>query len=94
MIHNVHFIGMTSEHDRNKNRCLSLGDVVALKLDTCFGMFYWDEIRPQEKMCRVIRKSVFGVSDQFRHKPGYTTTEMAEGLEFLDLERRGIGPTM
>ena len=45
MILNVHFIGMTSEHDRNKNRCLSLGDVVALKLDTCFGVFYGGEIR-------------------------------------------------
>ena len=35
-------------------------------------------------------KTVFGVSDQARHKPGCTATEDALGLEISDLESRGI----
>ena len=30
----------------------------------------------------VLRKPVFGISDQVRHKPGCTATEMAWGLKF------------
>ena len=37
-----------------------------------------------------MRKPVFGVSDQVRHKPGYTTTKGSERLEISDLDRRGI----
>ena len=35
-------------------------------------------------------KTVFGVSDQVRHKPGYTTKEDDKRLEILDLGSRGI----
>ena len=36
------------------------------------------------------RKSVFGVSDQVRHKPGCTVKEAGQRLEILDLERKEI----
>ena len=38
-------------------------------------------------MSLVVRKPVFGVSDQVQHKPGYTTTEDGKRLEILDLGR-------
>ena len=37
-----------------------------------------------------MRKPVFGVSDQVRHKPSCTTTEDSKKLEILVLGRRGI----
>ena len=37
-----------------------------------------------------MRKPVFWVSDQVRHKPGCTTTEDGKRLVILDLGRRGI----
>ena len=37
-----------------------------------------------------MRKSVFGVSDRVRHKPGCTATEDALKLEISDLESSGI----
>ena len=44
----------------------------------------------QHYMSRVIRKPVFGVSDQVRHKPGCTATEERERFEISDLGIRGI----
>ena len=41
-------------------------------------------------MSLVVRKPVFGVSDQVRHKPGSTATEAGERLEISDLGSRGI----
>ena len=41
-------------------------------------------------MSLVLRKPVFGVSDQVRHKPGCTATEDGEKLEISDLGSRGI----
>ena len=41
-------------------------------------------------MSLVVRKPVFGYSDQVRHKPGCTTTEDCWRLETLDLGSRGI----
>ena len=41
-------------------------------------------------MSLVVRKPVFGVSDQVQHNPGCTVTEDGERLEILDLERRRI----
>ena len=38
----------------------------------------------------VVRKPVFEVSDQVRHKPGCTATEDGYMLEISDLGRRGI----
>ena len=38
----------------------------------------------------VVRKPVFGVSDQVPHKPGCTVTEDGWRLEILDLGSRGI----
>ena len=38
----------------------------------------------------VVRKPVFGVSDQVRHKPGCAVTEDGWRLEISDLGRRGI----
>ena len=38
----------------------------------------------------VVRKPVFGVSDQVRHKPGCTATEDGWRLEISDLGSRGI----
>ena len=38
----------------------------------------------------VVRKPVFGVSDQVRHKPGCTATEDGQRLEISDLGSRGI----
>ena len=38
----------------------------------------------------VVRKPVFGVSDQVPHKPGCTVTGDGERLEILDLESRVI----
>ena len=37
-----------------------------------------------------VRKPVFGVSDQVRHKPGCTATEDGYRHEISDLESRGI----
>ena len=37
-----------------------------------------------------MRKSVFGVSDLVRHRPGRAVTEEGKRLEILDLESRGI----
>ena len=34
----------------------------------------------------VMRKRVFGVSDQIRHKPVCSATETSESLELLDIE--------
>ena len=36
-------------------------------------------------MSPVVRKPVFGVSDQVQHKPGCTATEDCKWLEILDL---------
>ena len=41
-------------------------------------------------MSLVVRKPVFGVSDQVSHKPGCTVTEDGQMLEISDLESRGI----
>ena len=41
-------------------------------------------------MSLVVRKPVFRVSDQVRHKLGCTIIEDCEMLEILDLGRRGI----
>ena len=38
----------------------------------------------------LVRKPVFGVSDQVRCKPGCTATEDGQKLEILDLESREI----
>ena len=38
----------------------------------------------------VVRKPVFRVSDQVRHKPGCTATEDGKRLEISDLGSRGI----
>ena len=53
----------------------------------------------QEYMSLVVRKPVFGVSDQVRHKPGCTATEdgqrleiwiwVVEGLYYLYSENKG-----
>ena len=42
----------------------------------------------------VMRKPVFGVSDQVRHKPGCTVTEDGERLEIWYLGSRGIVPSV
>ena len=41
-------------------------------------------------MSLVVRKPVFGVSDQVRHKPVCTATEDGERLEISDVGSRGI----
>ena len=41
-------------------------------------------------MSLVVRKPVFGVPDQVRHKPGCTATEDGKRLEILYLGSRGI----
>ena len=41
-------------------------------------------------MSLVVRKPVFGFSDQVRHKPGCTATEDGQRLNISDLGRRGI----
>ena len=41
-------------------------------------------------MSLVLRKPVFGISDQVPHKRGCTATEDGKKLEISDLERRGI----
>ena len=38
----------------------------------------------------VVRKPVFGVSEQVRHKPGCTATKDDYRLKISDLESRGI----
>ena len=47
----------------------------------------WDRLH---HLSLVVRKPVFGVSDQIRHKPGCTATEDGKRLETSDLGRRGI----
>ena len=37
-----------------------------------------------------MRKSVFGVSDQVRHKPGCIAAEDCKKLDFSESDRRGI----
>ena len=41
-------------------------------------------------LCLGVRKPVFGVTDQVRHKPGCTATEDSQRLEILDLGSRVI----
>ena len=41
-------------------------------------------------MSLIMRKPVFGVSDQVPHKPGCTATEDGQRLQILDLGSRGI----
>ena len=43
-----------------------------------------------DQLSLVVRKPVFGVSDQVRHKPGCTATEDGMRLEISDLGSRGI----
>ena len=43
----------------------------------------------QNEMSLVLRKPVFGVSDQVRHKPGCTATEDGQRLEISDIGSRG-----
>ena len=43
-----------------------------------------------DEMSLVVRKPGFGVSDQVRHKPGYTTLEYVLVLEISDLASKGI----
>ena len=43
-----------------------------------------------DSMSHDVRKPVFGVFDQVRHKPGCTATEDGWKLQISDLERRGI----
>ena len=45
-------------------------------------------------MSLVVRKQVFGVSDQVPHKPGCTATEDGLRLEISGLDRRGIALSM
>ena len=45
-------------------------------------------------MSLVVRKLVFGVSDQVQHKPSCTPTEDDLRLEISDLDRRGIALSM
>ena len=42
------------------------------------------------QMSLVVRKPVFGISDQVQHKPDCTATDDGERLEISDLDRRGI----
>ena len=41
-------------------------------------------------MSRVVRKPVFGVSDQVRHKSGCTAQKIARGLKFRIKEVEGL----
>ena len=41
-------------------------------------------------MSRVVRKPVFGVSDQVRHKPAVQSQKMARGLKFRIYELDGL----
>ena len=43
-----------------------------------------------DQMSLVVRKPIFGVSDQVLHKPGCTTTEDSYRLEISDLGSRVI----
>ena len=45
-------------------------------------------------MSLIVRKSVFGVSDQVQHKPGCAVTEDGLRLEILDFGSRGIALSM
>ena len=42
------------------------------------------------EMGHLMRKTVFGVSDQVQHKPGCTTTKDSYSLEILNIGSRGI----
>ena len=43
-----------------------------------------------KQLSLIVRKPVFGVSDQVQHKPDCTVTEDGERLEISDLGSRGI----
>ena len=45
-------------------------------------------------MSLVMRKPVFGISDQVRHNLDCTATQDGQRLEILDLESRGIVVSM
>ena len=47
-------------------------------------------IKSNKSLSLVLRKPVFGVSNQVRQKPGCTATEDGKMLEISDLESRGI----
>ena len=68
---------------RNNNDHLKSNFVTLLDKTHCYynGMH-------RDDMGRVIRKPVFGVSDQVMHKPGCTSTEDDLRLEISDLGSR------
>ena len=51
-------------------------------------------VERQANMSHVVRKPVFGVSDQFRHKPGCTTIDDGLRLAILDLGSKAIVQSM
>ena len=52
------------------------------------------QVKVTSDPCLVVRKPVFRVSDQVRHKPGCTATEDGWRLEISDLGSRGIDCTI
>ena len=58
-----------------------------LLLENLYSMFL---TRYDSDMSLVVRKPVFGVSDQVRHKPGCTATQDGMRLEIPDLGSGGI----
>ena len=80
--------------------CCSFGSpVVILKVMVtdfmCVGVsiIYIKQVIPmiQSNLSLVVRKPVFGASDQIGHKPSCTATEDSLRLEISDLESKGIG---
>ena len=66
--------------------------VIAHTVSLCYNLNLenTDQSSNIDQMSLVVRKPVFGVSDQVRHKPGCTAIEDGLRLEISDLGRRGI----
>ena len=79
--------------------CLSLSlgvivpssDLTVLALKMQINMRHLIEKPALCYMSRIMRKPVFWVSDQIRHKPGCTATEDGLRFEILDLESTHTG---
>ena len=85
-------IQMDTENLRGKKNRLEIFDVYLslYKLSDFCILGVMSRRPPVLHMSLVVRKPVFGVSDQVRYKSGCTATEDGQRLEISDLGSRGI----
>ena len=85
----VKFYDVFSNNDRKTHFCLTISSYsLGLRQNGTNSQHVVESV--PYNMCLIVKKPVFRVSDQFRHKPGCKSTEYVLMLEVSDLRRRGI----